>query len=163
MKGAVAEAVIAAEAAKAGIGVLRPLVEGLRYDLVFDVCGHLLRVQCKSARARNRVVVIPTRSSRHTPAGYVRARYTSSEIDAIAAYCPDLNSCYFLPIQEIDGLSAVHLRLSPAANNQQAAIRYAAQFEFRGAIAQLGERLAGSEEVAGSSPASSTGDVRPLR
>ena len=156
MKGAIAEAVIAAEAAKAGVGVLRPLVEGLRYDLVFDVAGHLLRVQCKSARARNRVVVIGTRSCRHTPAGYVRTSYTSAEIDAIAAYCPDLNSCYFLPIQEIDGLSTVHLRLTAAANNQQAAIRYADQFEFHGAIAQLGERLHGMQEVAGSSPASST-------
>jgi PD-(D/E)XK nuclease superfamily protein len=163
MKGAVAEAVIAAEAAKAGMGVLRPLVEGLRYDLVFDVRGHLLRVQCKSARVRNRVVVIGTRSSRHTPAGYVRTSYTAAEIDAIAAYCPELNSCYLLPIEEIDGLSTVHLRLSPAANNQQAAIRYAATFEFHGAIAQLGERLHGMQEVVGSSPTSSIENVRPLR
>jgi hypothetical protein len=33
----------------------------------------------------------------------------------------------------------------------------------RGAIAQLGERVTGSHEVAGSSPASSTSNVRPLR
>jgi hypothetical protein len=71
-------------------------------------------------------------------------------------HCPELNSCYLLPIEEIDGLSIVHLRLTPAANNQRVAVRYAAQFEFRGAIAQLGERLHGMQEVAGSSPASST-------
>jgi hypothetical protein len=156
MKGAIAEAVIAAEAAKAGVGVLRPLVEGLRYDLVFDVRGCLLRIQCKSAQARNNVVVIGTRSCRHTPAGYVRTSYSAREIDAVAAYCADLNSCYLLPIEEIDGLSTVHLRLTAAANNQQVAIRYANQFEFHGAIAQLGERLHGMQEVAGSSPASST-------
>jgi PD-(D/E)XK endonuclease len=160
MKGAIAEAVIAAEAVKAGVGVLRPIVEGLRYDLVFDVAGRLLRIQCKSGRARNGVVVIGTRSCRHTPRGYVRSSYTSPEIGAIAVYCMDLNTCYFLPIEEIDGSSTVHLRLTPAANNQRVAVRYAAHFEFRGAIAQLGERLTGSQEVGGSNPPSSI--ARPL-
>jgi PD-(D/E)XK endonuclease len=160
MKGAIAEAVIAAEAVKAGVGVLRPIVEGLRYDLVFDVAGRLLRIQCKSGRARNGVVVIGTRSCRHTPRGYVRSSYTSREIDAIAVYCMDLNTCYFLPIEEIDGSSTVHLCLTPAANNQRVAVRYAAHFEFRGAIAQLGERLTGSQEVGGSNPPSSI--ARPL-
>jgi PD-(D/E)XK endonuclease len=156
MKGAIAEAVIAAEAVKAGVGVLRPVVEGLRYDLVFDVGGSLLRVQCKSGRVRNRVVVIGTRSCRHTPNGYIRSSYSVGEVDAIAVYCAELNSCYFLPIEEVAGLSTVHLRLSPAANGQHRAVRYAAHFEFRGAIAQLGERLTGSQEVGGSNPPSST-------
>jgi PD-(D/E)XK endonuclease len=160
MKGAIAEAVIAAEAVKAGVGVLRPIVEGLRYDLVFDVRGHLLRIQCKSGRARNGVVVIGTRSCRHTPHGYVRSSYTADEVDAIAVYCMDLNTCYLLPIEEIDGASTVHLRLTAAANNQRVAVRYARQFEFRGAIAQLGERLTGSQEVGGSNPPSSI--ARPL-
>ena len=140
--------------------MLRPIVEGLRYDLVFDVGGRLLRVQCKSGRARGGVVVIGTRSCRHTPHGYVRSAYTADEVDAIAAYCQDLNTCYFLPIEEIDGSSTVHLRLTPAANNQRVAVRFAAEFEFRGAIAQLGERLTGSQEVGGSNPPSSI--ARPL-
>jgi PD-(D/E)XK endonuclease len=46
-KGSIAEAVIAAEAVKLGVVVLRPLVEGRRYDLMFDIDGMLLRVQCK--------------------------------------------------------------------------------------------------------------------
>jgi hypothetical protein len=162
MKGAIAEAVIAAGAVKAGVGVLRPVVEGLRYDLVFDVRGHLLRVQCKSGRVHNRVVVVGTRTCRHTPSGYVRSGYSATEIDAIAVYRAELNSCYFLPIEEVAGRSTLHLRLSAAANGQQVAVRYAAQFEFRGAIAQLGERLTGSQEVGGSNPPSSTSIVRPL-
>jgi hypothetical protein len=156
MKGAIAEAVIAAEAVKAGVGVLRPIVEGLRYDLVFDVRGHLLRIQCKSGRVDKGVIVIGTRTCRHTPGGYVRSSYTADEIDAIAVYCAALNKCYLLPIEEIAGSSTVHLRLVSAANNQRVAVRYAAPFEFRGAIAQLGERLTGSQEVGGSNPPSST-------
>jgi flavin-binding protein dodecin len=49
----------------------------------------------------------------------------------------------------------VHLRLAKAKNNQVAALNWAADYEFRGAIAQLEERLTGSQEVVGSSPTSS--------
>jgi hypothetical protein len=55
----------------------------------------------------------------------------------------------------------MRLRLTPAANNQEAAINYAADYDF-GAIAQLGERRHGMAEVVGSSPTSSTSNVRPL-
>ena len=41
------EAVIAAAAIKLGVVALRPLVEGRRYDLMFDVGGVLLGVQRK--------------------------------------------------------------------------------------------------------------------
>jgi hypothetical protein len=50
----------------------------------------------------------------------------------------------------------MYLRLTPARNNQEFAISYAADYEFSGALAQLGERRAGSAKVAGSSPACST-------
>jgi PD-(D/E)XK endonuclease len=96
------------------------------------------------------------RTSRLTPRGYLCTTYDPSEVDVVAAYCSELDACYLLPIRDVAGKQAVHLRLSPAANNQEVAIRYAADYEFRGAIAQLGERRAGSAKVEGSSPSSST-------
>jgi hypothetical protein len=129
MKGAIAETQIAAEAVRLGIVVLRPIVEGRRYDLVFDTGPRLL---------------------------YVRPTYSPTEIDAVAAYCPDLERFYLLPIEDVGSRSMVHLRLARAANNQEAAIKYAATYEFAGAIAQLGERVTGSHEVGGSNPPSST-------
>jgi PD-(D/E)XK endonuclease len=155
-KGAIAEAVIASEALKAGVGVLRPLSEGGRYDLVFDLGRRFLRVQCKSASRRGDVIVVATRTSRRTPRGYIRTTYDASEVDAIAIYCPDTQACYFVPIEEVRGRWEVRLRLARARNNQEFAISYAADYDFHGAIAQLGERVTGSHEVAGSSPASST-------
>src|SRR3954471_17975018 len=155
-KGSIAEAVIAAEAAKAGIRVLRPLVEGGRYDLVFDIDGRFVRVQCKSASRRGDVIAAYTGTCRLTPRGYVRTTYDACEVDAVAIYCPDTDACYLVPIEALGGRAKVHLRLAPARNNQQLAISYAADFEFNGAIAQLGERLTGSQEVGGSSPPSST-------
>lgn len=41
-------------------------------------------------------------------------------------------------------------------NNQRACINLADEYDFIGAVAQLGERVAGSHEVRGSSPLSST-------
>ena len=92
----------------------------------------------------------------------MRTRYTSDDVDGIAVYCHDLKRCYYLPIEAVAGRSGIHLRVGPAANNQETAINYADQYEF-GAIAQLGERVTGSHEVVGSSPTSSTSNVRPLR
>jgi prevent-host-death family protein len=53
-------------------------------------------------------------------------------------------------------MTAVQLRVKPARNGQRACLNWATEYELPGAIAQLGERLRGTQEVAGSSPASST-------
>ena len=161
MKGAIAEAAIASAAIELGIHVLRPLAEGRRYDLVFDVGGRLLRVQCKWAPQRGNVVVVNLRSHRCTPRGYVRSTYSADEVDGICIYCQALKECFYVPIEKAAGRRVLHLRLAPAANHQTAAINWAKDHTL-GAIAQLGERRAGSAKVVGSSPTSSTSNVRPL-
>ena len=156
-KGAIAEARITAAAMELGIVVLRPTIEGRRYDIVFDVGPRLLRVQCKWATRKADVVVIRTRTCRHTPRGYVRGTYSADEIDAVAAWCAETDQCYFIPIAKIDGQGFLHLRLGPTRNNQRQLVNWAADYPL-GAIAQLGERLTGSQEAEGSSPSSSTSD-----
>jgi hypothetical protein len=104
-------------------------------------------------------VIVRTRTSRLTPRGYVRTTYAAGEIDGVAAYCASLESCYWLPITQFDGRVSVSLRLAPAGNGQQSGLRWASDHPL-GAIAQLGERLTGSQEVGGSNPPSST--PRPL-
>ena len=163
-KGAIAETAIAAHATRLGIEVYRPVAEGGRYDLIFDLESSLVRVQCKWAVRRGSVVAVRCYSCRRTRTGMVRRKYLATEIDAFAAYCLELDTCYFLPIRQFEGSSVIHLRIAPARNNQQLAVNWAADYEFPatlapptcGAIAQLGERLAGSQKVAGSSPAGST-------
>jgi hypothetical protein len=44
LKGAVAEAAVALEAARLGITVLRPMTQHERYDLAFDCGGALFRI-----------------------------------------------------------------------------------------------------------------------
>jgi hypothetical protein len=77
------------------------------------------------------------------------------EVDAIGAYCPELHTCFYIPIEDVAGKSVTHLRLAPTRNGQRAGVTMAAQYRL-GAVAQLGERVTGSHEVVGSSPISST-------
>lgn len=141
-KGAIAELAVAKEAAALQIPVLWPLIEHGRYDIGLEVGGQILRIQCKWARKAGEVVKVNLGTSRFTPSnGYVLTTYTADEIDAVAAYCGDLDQCFFLPIDLVAGKREIHLRLSPAKNNQQAAINYASDYEFPGAVAQLARAL----------------------
>ena len=157
-KGAIAETAIAAAATKLGISVLRPIVEHGRYDLAFEIGDRILRVQCKwggldEGRA---VIKVQLQTSWLSPAGYVRASYSEEEIDLLAIYCSELDRCYLLRSSLIAGRRAIYLRLTPPKNRQRACINLAKDFEFPGAVAQLGERQSGTLEARGSSPLSST-------
>jgi hypothetical protein len=156
-KGSIAEAKITAAAVVADIVVARPLVEGRRYDLIFDTGSELLRVQCKWGQLADDVIRVRTSTCRHTPLnGYLRTTYTPEEIDAFAVYCAGLDECYYLPIDVVGRKSYIHLRLAPARNNQKIGVTMAADYVF-GAVAPLGERRTGCAKVRGSSPLSSTG------
>jgi prevent-host-death family protein len=136
-KGNLAELKTAAVAAEHGIGVYKPLTEHGRCDLVLDVGGELLRVQCKYARARHGVLKVVMRTSYHSPTrGYVTTCYSAEEIDAIAVYSATTDRCYLIPIHEVEGRGFLHLRLVPPANGQKAGVRMASDYEL-GAVAQL--------------------------
>jgi hypothetical protein len=157
----IAELAIARHAAELGIGVWSAYTVE-RYDLIFDLRPRLIRVQCKWASQYEDVVLVRCFSNRRNRDGLLRRLYSPSDIDAFAAYCASLDRCYFLPLDLFAGRTVIQLRLTAAKNNQRAGINWAKNFEFGatlgpdGAIAQLGERLAGSQKVAGSIPAGST-------
>jgi prevent-host-death family protein len=159
-KGNIAEAAIALEAIKLGIDVLKPVTEHSRYDLAFDLGDRIVRVQCKwGALDRDRgVVCVRVGGSRHTPSGYVQSRYSAEEIDAVGVYCQGLDEVYLVPAEVVVGKRQLHLRIAPSRNSQLACINLGSDYRL-GAIAQLGERSAGSRKVGGSSPPSSTPQV----
>lgn len=137
LKGNIAEAVIAAEATKLGIEVLKPQTEHTRHDLVFFVGGRFHRVQCKSGTRKGEAMASRLVGSRRSAKGFHRTSYSKSDVDLIAAYCDALDACYLIPIEAVEGMSAFQLRLSPARNGQQLCINLAAAYEFKGAVAQL--------------------------
>jgi hypothetical protein len=166
-KGNVAEAAVTYEATKLGIDVYRPVGEGGRYDLIFDLGDGFVRVQCKWAPLHRGAVIVRCYSSRRNCDGSVRRVYAPGEVDAFAAYCHDLGRCFFLPYDLFVARTQVQLRVRDSRNNQKSGINWASDFDFaaklsavQGAIAQLGERRHGMAEVAGSIPAGST-VIRP--
>jgi PD-(D/E)XK nuclease superfamily protein len=150
-KGAIAETAIAHAATALGIEVYRPLAEGGRFDMIFLLGDELVRVQCKWARRQGDVVIVRCYSCRRAREGMRKRLHTPEEIDAFAAYCADTGKCYYLPLEKIGMRSHIQLRLGPTLNNQRLGVHWAEDFEFaatlaqpRGAVAQLGERAAGS-------------------
>ena len=92
----------------------------------------------------------------------ISRRYAPGEFDWFGVYSPDTETCYLLPAETFVAQRQVYLQLAQTHNNQLQGIRWASHYEFAatlsrlpGPIAQLGERLAGSQKVAGSSPAGS--------
>jgi hypothetical protein len=162
-KGAIAEAAIALAATKLHIDVYRPVAEGGRCDMILGVGNDLLRVQCKWASLANDVVIIRSCTFRRTRNGYRKTTYSADEVDALAAYCNELDRCFLIPIERVEGRPALALRIAPTRNNQRRRINWADDFDFaatlrrlQGAVAQLGERRRGTPKVTGSSPVGST-------
>jgi hypothetical protein len=80
----------------------------------------------------------------------------------VVGYCAELDRCYAVGPDLFERHPVVSLRLAPTLNKQRIGVRWALDYEFErlnwlpsGAVAQLGERVTGSHEAAGSSPAGS--------
>ena len=118
-KGAIAELAIQLAAIKLGIEVYRPVAEGGRYDMIFDLDRNLVRVQCKWATRYDDVLIARCYRSRRNRDGLVRRLYTREEIDAFALYSLELDRCFFVPMAFAEGMQEIRLRLAPARNNQR--------------------------------------------
>jgi len=110
-----------------------------RYDLILDLRPRLLRVQCKTAVADGdeTTLVVRCYSCRRSAEGLVKRAYTSNEIDAIAAYCYELDRSFLIPIERVDGRTTIQLRLAPARNNQARRINWASDFELAATLSRL--------------------------
>jgi PD-(D/E)XK endonuclease len=98
-------------------------------------------VECgDSAHPRHRFDTYATQTSRFTPSGYVSKSYTASEIDAICPYAPELHRSYLIPVEEISGRRAIHLRIDPTRNNQERGIKWARDYELPAMSRKLQER-----------------------
>ena len=127
-KGAIAEVAITLRALELGIRVLRPVGDGAPYDLIFDVGGSLLRVQCKWAARQGRVVLIRCHRCRRTREGLRHRGYEADEVDGIAAYCAQLGRCFFVPTETVSGRRTILLRLTPTRNSQSRLVNWADDF-----------------------------------
>jgi len=125
-KGTLTELLLATRLLETGYSVSKPFGDNQRYDLILDDNGSLLRVQCKTARLRNGVVVFNTRSSsKFTNNG--KDRHYRGEIELFGVYCPDNQGYYLVPVDTV-GVHNGCLRVAAPKNNQTSKIRLAADF-----------------------------------
>jgi prevent-host-death family protein len=159
-KGTLAELEVAAAATRLGVAVYAPMSGHARADLVFEIKDRLWRVQCKWGRltpARD-AVIVAVAGNRRGLHGYIRSKYTTDEVDLFGVYCGELDRLFLLPATLGVEKYAIQLRITPPRNKQRSCINLGTDFDFEGAVAQLGERRHGMAEVRGSSPLSSTSD-----
>lgn len=117
------EAIILAEFLKAGYVVLLPFGDNQRYDLVIDVDGDFLRVQCKTARLIGHGArLVFQASSSHAHRGGPRRGYRGSA-DLFAVFSPDTCEVYIVPVDAV-GESDVSMRLTDP-QHRYPGLRYA--------------------------------------
>jgi hypothetical protein len=104
-KGTIAETAVIHAAVKLDVPVLRPLNDGLRYDLLFDVAGRFLRIQCKWAPLIGDVVIVRCYSCRRGRDGLLRRAYTADEVDSRRLLPPD-RTLLPAPIVRVSGSKA---------------------------------------------------------
>jgi hypothetical protein len=133
-KGAIAETAVIHLAAKHFVPVWRPVFEGGRSDLILGLSTGLVRVQCKWAPLRDDVVSVPFYSSRRVRGGFRRSLYSADDVDAFAAYCVELNRCFYIPFDRVEGRSGIELRVSPPRNGQRRGIHWADRYDFEATL-----------------------------
>ena len=129
--GEISEAVVPAEFLKEGFPVLLPFGDNQRYDMVVNVSGRFLRVQCKTAspcgwKGDGSCIRFKARSGGFGPGDRMtnRSQPYRGEVDLFAVYAPSNGQVYVLAVDEVPETD-VWMRLTPARNNQQLKVRLA--------------------------------------
>lgn len=120
-KGNLSEARILAAFVAAGYLVSVPFGSGHKYDFVVDDSNRLLRVQCKTGRVKNGVLLFNAYSQSGN--GSVKMSYRGLA-DLFAVLNPADDKVYLVPVNEV-GVTDVSLRLVPTMNKQTQGVRWA--------------------------------------
>lgn len=111
-----------------------PYGENSRYDLIADIDGKLIRVQCKTSREVDEgVIAFPCRSSRSNTHSNLQRKYTANEIDYFCTFWD--GKCYLIPVTECS-ITKI-LRFVPPKNGQKVGITYAKDYELQGQLEKL--------------------------
>ena len=117
---------VVAELVRRGFEVLLPVGDSLRYDVTVDLGFQFRRIQIKTGRIRNGVLMFGTSSVNYEQGRLVHRHYREGADDFIA-YEPQTREFYGISVKDAS-LGRVYLRLRPSANNQVRKIRLAADY-----------------------------------
>lgn len=123
--GDMAESMILAALLERGYTVLKPIGDNQRYDLVVDMDGKFLRIQCKTGQIKNGAVEFGYKSSYRGKDGTVQRKYTADEIDYFMVYEPINKRVYVINIDNM----VYKLRITePKKSNPN--VKYARDYIF---------------------------------
>jgi hypothetical protein len=147
-KAIIAETAVAADLTKRGYHVALPLGDCDAYDLLFRRVGpwpnhwdvkkppatcdafHMERVQVKYTKSDGKVIQIKARSHSTANSEPITRLYGPAVAEWVAVYDVTTNQCYYIPTQELVGLSTgvIYLRLTLARNGQDKGVRWARDY-----------------------------------
>lgn len=107
----------------------------VRYDFVLDTGNQLLRVQVKSSKVTNGVMVLATNSTHLKNGKWTHQTYGPDEVDFICTWVNEV--CYLIPISECTGLKEKRLRFKPAKNGQIKRISLAKDYVAKDVLERL--------------------------
>jgi hypothetical protein len=122
------EATILSELVRRGYQVLLPFGQNQRYDLVLEIDGSFMRVQCKTGRLRNGCIEFNTRSTRVNTKRTVQRDY-KGQVELFMVHCLETNGIYAVPVDEASRHHGT-LRIDPTANGQDKRVRWARDYEL---------------------------------
>lgn len=114
---------------KLGYNVLTPYGDCERYDLVADVNGKFLKIQCKTSSPQDEegnVYRFSCRSTHKINGQMKMAKYEDGEIDYFATCIK--GKCYLIPLSEC-GCDKL-LRFIPPKNGQTRGVNFAKDYEI---------------------------------
>lgn len=130
-KGEIGEAMVIADLMRQGHDIAIPFGHNQPFDLIVirKEDGRLEKVQVKYTTSDGAVIRAVVRSS----SAWVQHRYTREEVDWIAIYESQSQSCFYIPAFVWDGHHQLALRLKPTRNGQAKRVRWASEFtQLRG-------------------------------
>lgn len=122
---------------KKGYHVSIPFDDNSPYDLVVDIEGKLKKVQCKYASMKENGSIpiyrysTTRRSNSKKEDDSVFIKNTYNDIDFIAAYCPDTDKVYLVPLHSFEDKLILTLRITPPANGVTKGVNFASDYELK--------------------------------
>ena len=140
-----------ADLVAAGYLVSIPFGENHRYDSVIEKDNALFRVQVKTGRLRNGVILFNCYSS-HSHRGGPTCRQYIGEVEFFGVYCPDTDCTYLLPLSEMLTHRG-HLRVAPVKNGQMKGLKWAQDYILgksrRGKLVEVGTAVVSEVPASG--------------
>ena len=122
------EAIIAEALVRRGYTVLQPLGVNQRYDLVVDLGGTFVRIQCKTGRLVKGAIRFRVESIRSNTRGAIRRGY-AGEVDFFGVWCEAVGRAYLVPMADCP-IGEGCLRVEPPRNGQGRRVRWARDYEI---------------------------------